>query len=185
MTPPLSPPAPHPSSTPPPRTDASLAVQVRASPLETFVALMGAPKHSMNAVMNGTFPVQSLDDHSDVVRMCLRPAWLKVAWASPRDFCLARYVLGFACCVGRVFVYHNAKCLCVRVCLSMITPSLLLRILQPQQQIQNKGKDRYKIVSYPSLHSTIVATVWRCNPILHVELSYTMHYCLLYHTTAV
>ena len=66
--------------------------QVRASPLETFVALMGAPKNSQTAVVSGTLTVQSLDDHSDVVRLCLRPAWLKVAWASPRDFCLARCV---------------------------------------------------------------------------------------------
>eukprot|EP00903_Cladosiphon_okamuranus_P015669 g14470.t1 len=64
---------------------------VRASPLETFVALMGAPKNSQTAVVSGTLTVQSLDDHSDVVRLCLRPAWLKLAWASPRDFCLARY----------------------------------------------------------------------------------------------
>lgn len=56
------------------------------------MALMGAPKHSMNAVVSGTFTVQSHDDHSDVVRLCLRPAWLRMAWASPRDFCLARCV---------------------------------------------------------------------------------------------
>ncbi|CAM9152802.1 unnamed protein product [Hapterophycus canaliculatus] len=64
---------------------------VRASPLETFVALMGAPRNSQTAVVSGTLTVESLDDHSDVVRLCLRPAWLKLAWASPRDFCLARY----------------------------------------------------------------------------------------------
>eukprot|EP00752_Nemacystus_decipiens_P007751 g6928.t2 len=64
---------------------------VRASPLETFVALMGAPKNSQTVVVSGTWTVQCLDDHSDVVRLCLRPAWLKVAWASPRDFCVARY----------------------------------------------------------------------------------------------
>ncbi|CBJ29444.1 conserved unknown protein [Ectocarpus siliculosus] len=64
---------------------------VRASPLETFVALMGPPRMSHTTVVSGTYTVQSLDDHSDVVRICLRPAWLKVAWASPRDFCLARY----------------------------------------------------------------------------------------------
>lgn len=58
--------------------------------METFVALVGAPKHSMTAVMSGTFTVEALDDHSDVIRWCLRPAWLKLAWASPRDFCLAR-----------------------------------------------------------------------------------------------
>lgn len=66
-------------------------LQVRASPLETFVALMGAPRNSQTAVVSGTLTVQSLDDHSDVVRLCLRPAWLKLAWASPRDFCLARW----------------------------------------------------------------------------------------------
>lgn len=66
--------------------------QVRASPLETFVALMGAPNNSQTAVVSDILTVQSLDDHSDVVRMCLRPAWLKLAWASPRDFCLARCV---------------------------------------------------------------------------------------------
>lgn len=71
----------------------TLLGQVRASPLETFVALMGAPKNSQTSVVSDTMTVQSLDDHSDVVRMCLRPAWLKLAWASPRDFCLARCVV--------------------------------------------------------------------------------------------
>lgn len=46
----------------------------------------------MNAVLSGVFPVRSMDDHSDVVRLCVRPAWLKLAWASARDYCLARFV---------------------------------------------------------------------------------------------
>lgn len=69
--------------------------QVRASPLETFVALVGAPRNAMSSVISGIIPVQSMDDHSDVVRMCARPAWLKLAWAAPRDFCLARYMEAF------------------------------------------------------------------------------------------
>ncbi|CAM9411107.1 unnamed protein product [Phaeothamnion confervicola] len=52
---------------------------------------MASPRGSLNGVVNSLRVVETVDDYSDVIHLCVRQAWVALSWTSPRDFCLARH----------------------------------------------------------------------------------------------
>jgi hypothetical protein len=66
-------------------------VRVGASPLDILMAILSSPNETLNGIINGIEVVETVDDHTDVIRLQTRPSVLGgLLCASARDFCLAR-----------------------------------------------------------------------------------------------